>query len=46
MAELQTVVDGLAFICTSESGPPSVTTVTRPGRIQTRGVDVPGVGLP
>jgi sugar lactone lactonase YvrE len=34
------------YICTSESGPPSVTTVTRRGRIQTRRVDVAGVGLP
>ncbi|MDQ1467403.1 MAG: hypothetical protein QOH10_1818, partial [Actinomycetota bacterium] len=34
------------YICTSESGPPSLTTVTRRGRIQTRRVDVAGVGLP
>jgi len=34
------------YICTSEMGLPSDTVAKRPGRIQSRGVDVPGVGLP
>lgn len=34
------------FVCTSEMGRPSDTVARRPGRIQTRGVDVPGAGLP
>jgi sugar lactone lactonase YvrE len=34
------------FICTSEMGLASDTLARRPGRIHTREVDVPGVGLP
>jgi sugar lactone lactonase YvrE len=34
------------YICTSEMGLASDTLVRRPGRIQSRGVDVPGVGFP
>jgi sugar lactone lactonase YvrE len=34
------------YICTSEMAPASDTAARRPGRIQTRGVDVAGVGLP
>jgi sugar lactone lactonase YvrE len=34
------------YICTSEMGAASVTVERRPGRIQTRTVDVAGVGLP
>ena len=34
------------YICTSEMSPASDTVARRPGRIQTREVDVPGVGLP
>jgi sugar lactone lactonase YvrE len=34
------------YICTSEMGTPTDTLATRPGRIQTRTVDVAGAGLP